>query len=137
MDLVKQALVHQEKELLPKLKDVAAAVEQHGVFSTQDILTQLKDSEDLEETYKHFDSSLERHQLETQHQQIRQDKVDAKTTDEIFTAISREHEFFKSLDGNIQYRQINNQYINYSQQAIEHEERELLPKLKDVAAAVE
>uniref|UniRef100_UPI002115AF72 hypothetical protein n=1 Tax=Rickettsia sp. TH2014 TaxID=1967503 RepID=UPI002115AF72 len=103
VDLVQQALGHQEKELLPKLKDVAAVVEQHGVLSTQDILAQLKDSKDLEETYKHFESSLERHQLETQHQQIRQDKVDAKTTDEMLTAIGREHEFFKSLDGKLKY----------------------------------
>ncbi len=98
-----QAREHEESELLPKLKDVAAAVEQHGVLSTQDILAQLKDSKDLEETYKHFDSSLERHQLETQHQQIKQDKVNAKTTDEMLTAISREHEFFKSLDGKLKY----------------------------------
>jgi hypothetical protein len=98
-----QAIEHEERELLPKLKDVAAAVEQHGVLSTQDILAQLKDSKDLEEAYKHFDNSLERHQLETQHQQIRQDKVDAKNTDEMFTAISREHEFFKSLDGKLKY----------------------------------
>lgn len=55
------------------------------MFSTQDILAQLKDSNDLEETYKHFDSSLERHQLETQHQRIRQDKVDARTIDEMST----------------------------------------------------
>lgn len=103
VDLAEQALGHQEKELLPKLKDVAAVVEQHGVLSTQDILVQLKGSTDLAETYKHFDSSLERHQLETQHQQIRQDKVDSKTTDEMLTAISREHEFFKSLDGKLKY----------------------------------
>jgi len=103
VDPVKQALEHQEKELLPKLKDVAAVVEQHGALSTQDILAQLKDSKDLEEAYKHFDSSLERHQLETQHQQIRQDKVDAKTPDEMLIAISREHEFFKSLDGKLKY----------------------------------
>ncbi|WP_134820390.1 MobA/MobL family protein [Rickettsia conorii] len=103
VDLVEQALEYKEQELLPKLKDVVAAVEQHGVLSTQDILAELKDSKDLEETYKHFDSSLERHQLETQHQQIRQDKVDAKTTDEMLTAISREHEFFKSLDGKLKY----------------------------------
>ncbi|WP_341790059.1 hypothetical protein [Rickettsia endosymbiont of Polydrusus tereticollis] len=135
--LAKQALEHQEKQLLPKLKDVAAAVERNDVFSTQEILSQLKDSKDLEETYKHFDSNLERHQLATQHQAIQQDKVNAKTTDEMLTAISREHEFFKSLDGNIQYRQLNNQYINYSQQAIEYEEHALLPKLKDVAASVE
>lgn len=103
VDRVEQALEYKEQELLPKLKDVAAAVEQHGVFSTQDILAQLKDSKDLEETYKHFDSSLESHQLETKHQQIRQDKVDAKTTDEMLTAISREHEFFKSLNGKLKY----------------------------------
>jgi hypothetical protein len=136
-ELAEQALEHQEKQLLPKLKDVVAAVERNNVFATADILAELKGSKDLEATYKHFDSSLERHQLETQHQNIRQDKVDAKTTDEMLTAISREHEFFKSLDGNIQYRQTNDQYINYSQQAIEHEERALLPKLKDVVSAVE
>ncbi len=136
-ELAEQALEHQAKQLLPKLKDVVASLERNNVFTTADILAQLKDSKDLEATYKHFDSSLERHQLETQHQRIRQDKVDAKTTDEMLTAISREHEFFKSLDGNIQYRQANNQYIHYSQQAIEHEERELLPELKDVVAAVE
>ena len=136
-ELAEQAFEHQAKQLLPQLKDVVAAVERNNVFATADILAQLKDSKDLEATYKHFDSSLERHQLETQHQNIRQDKVDAKTTDEMLTAISREHEFFKSLDGNIQYRQTNDQYINYSQQAIEHEERALLPKLKDVVLAVE
>jgi ATP-dependent exoDNAse (exonuclease V) alpha subunit len=103
VDLVKQALEHQEKQLLPKLKDVVVAVEQHGVLCTQDILSQLKGSKDLEATYKHFDSSLERHQLENQHQQIRQDKVDAKTTDEMLTVISREHAFFKSLDGKLKY----------------------------------
>lgn len=103
VDLAKQALGHQEKELLPKLKDVVAAVEQHGVLSTQDILAELKGSKDLEATYEHFDSSLESNQLETQHKQIKQDKVDAKTTDEMLTAISREHEFFKSLDGKLKY----------------------------------
>ncbi|WP_103897030.1 MobA/MobL family protein [Rickettsia fournieri] len=103
MDLAEQALEYKEQELLPKLKDVVAAVERNNVFATADILTQLKDSKDLAATYKHFDSSLERHQLETQHQKIRQDKVDAKTTDEMLTAISREHEFFKSLDGKLKY----------------------------------
>ncbi|MCX4084207.1 DUF6371 domain-containing protein [Rickettsia hoogstraalii] len=103
VDLAEKALEYKEHELLPKLKDVAAAVEQHGVFSTQDILAELKGSKDLEKIYKHFDSSLERHQLETKHQQIRQDKVDAKTPDEMLTAISREHEFFKSLDGKLKY----------------------------------
>ncbi|WP_342225261.1 hypothetical protein [Rickettsia endosymbiont of Urophora cardui] len=103
VDLVEQALEYREQELLPKLKDVVAAVERNNVFATSDILAELKDSQDLEETYKHFDSNLERHQLETQHQQIRQDKVDAKTIDEMLTAISREHEFFKSLDGNLKY----------------------------------
>ncbi|MFP3011437.1 MAG: MobA/MobL family protein [Rickettsia sp.] len=103
VDLVEQSLEYKEQELLPKLKDVAVAVEKHGVLSTQDILAELKDSKDLEETYKHFDSSLERHQLETQHQAIQQDKVDAKTTDEMLTAISREHEFFKSLNGKLKY----------------------------------
>jgi hypothetical protein len=103
VDLAEQALGHQEKELLPKLKDVVAALERNNVFATSDILAQLKDNKDLEATYKHFDSSLERHQLETQHQQIRQDKVDAKTADEMLTAISREHEFFKSLDGKLKY----------------------------------
>lgn len=91
--LAEQALEHQAKQLLPKLKDVVAAVERNNVFTTSDILAQLKDSKDLEATYKHFDSSLERHQ----------DKVDAKTTDEMLTAISREHEFFKSLDGKLKY----------------------------------
>lgn len=103
VDLAEKALEYKEHELLPKLKDVVESAEQYGVFSTQDILAQLKDSKDLEETYKHFDSSLESHQLETQHQQIIQDKVDAKTTDEMLTAISREHEFFKSLDGKLKY----------------------------------
>ncbi|MGX6960792.1 MAG: MobA/MobL family protein [Rickettsia endosymbiont of Pentastiridius leporinus] len=103
VDLVEQALEYKEHELLPKLKDIATAVENNNVFATADILAQLKDSKDLEETYKHFDSSLERHQLETQHKQIKQDKVDAKTTDEMLTAISREHEFFKSLDGKLKY----------------------------------
>lgn len=102
-ELAEQALEHQEKQLIPKRKDVAAAVEHHNVFATEDILAELKGSKDLEKTYKHFDSNLERHQLETQHQQIRQDKVDAKTTDEMLTAISREHEFFKSLDGKLKY----------------------------------
>ncbi|MCC8419304.1 MAG: hypothetical protein LN590_07335 [Rickettsia endosymbiont of Glossina mortisans submortisans] len=101
--LAEQALEHQAKQLLPKLKDVVAALERNNVFTTSDILAQLKGSTDLAETYKHFDSSLEHHQLETQHQQIRQDKVDAKTTDEMLTAIGREHEFFKSLDGKIKY----------------------------------
>lgn len=136
-ELVEQALEYQEKQLLPKLKDVISEVENNNIFATTDILAQLKDSKDLEAPYKHFDSSLERHKLETQHQKIIQDKVDAKTAYEMLTAISREHEFFKSLDGNIQYRQANNQYINYSQQAIEHEKHELLPKLKDVVSAVE
>ncbi|MCZ6909825.1 MAG: hypothetical protein O7C56_01780, partial [Rickettsia endosymbiont of Ixodes persulcatus] len=102
-DLAQQALEHKEQELLPKLKDIAAAVEQHGVFSTQDILVQLKNSKNLEETYKHFDSSLEGYQLETQYQMIQQDKAHAKTIDEMLTAISREHEFFKSLDGKLKY----------------------------------
>lgn len=102
-ELAEQALEYKEKQLLPKLKDVVLAVERNNVFTTSDILAQLKDSKDLEATYKHFDSSLERHQLEIQHQQIRQDKVDAKTTDEMLTAISREHEFFKSLDGKLKY----------------------------------
>ncbi|WP_231569359.1 AAA family ATPase [Rickettsia endosymbiont of Ixodes pacificus] len=101
-DLAQQALEHKEQELLPKLKDIAA-VEQHGVFSTQDILVQLKNSKNLEETYKHFDRSLESYQLETQYQMIQQDKAHAKTIDEMLTAISREHEFFKSLDGNLKY----------------------------------
>ncbi|WP_241760973.1 toprim domain-containing protein, partial [Rickettsia endosymbiont of Ixodes scapularis] len=136
-ELAEQALKHQEKQIIPKLKDVVAAVERNKVFATSDILAALKGNKDLEETYQNFDSSLERHQLETQHQQIRQDKVNAKTTDEMLNAITREHEFFKSLDGNIQYRQTNDQYINYSQQAIEHEESALLPKLKDVVAVVE
>jgi len=57
----------------------------------QDMLAELKGSKDLEETYKHFDSSLERHQLETKHQAIQQEKENAKTTDEMLTAISREH----------------------------------------------
>ena len=98
-----QAIEYEEQALIPKLTDVAASVEQHGVFSPQEILAELKDSKDLEATYKHFDSNLERHQLETQHQQIRQDKVNAKTTDEMLTVISREHEFFKSLDGKLKY----------------------------------
>ncbi|AAY62313.1 unknown (plasmid) [Rickettsia felis URRWXCal2] len=103
VDLVEQALEYKEQELLPQLKDAAAEAEQHGVFSTQDILAELKGSKDLAETYKHFDSSLERHHLETQHQQIRKDKVDAKTTDEMLTTIRREHEFFKSLNGKLKY----------------------------------
>ncbi len=101
VELTQQALEHQEQQLLPRLKDVVVALEQHGVFSTQETLTQLKDSKDLGDTYKHFDSNLERHQLETQHQVIQQDKANAKTADEMLTAISREHEFFKSLDGNL------------------------------------
>ena len=135
--LAQQALEHQEQELLPKLKEVAAAVEQHGVFAISDVLAQLKHSTSLEDTYKHFDSSLERHQLETQHQVIQQDKANANTADEMLAAISCEHEFFKSIDGNIQYSQLNNQYINYSKQTIEYEEQALLPRLKDVVAAVE
>ncbi|MCZ6902680.1 MAG: hypothetical protein O7C58_00145 [Rickettsia endosymbiont of Ixodes persulcatus] len=103
VELAEQALEHQEQQLLPKLEDVAAAVERNYVFSTQDILAQLKDSKNLEETYKHFDSSLERHQLETQHQMVQQDKANAKTSDEMLVAISREHEFFKSLDGKLKY----------------------------------
>lgn len=34
---------------------------------------------------------------------IQQDQVNAKTADEMLTAISCEHEFFKSLDGNLKY----------------------------------
>ncbi|ARD88220.1 hypothetical protein A3305_07605 (plasmid) [Rickettsia amblyommatis] len=45
--------------------------------------------------------SLARHQLETQHQVMQQDKVKAKTADEMLTAVSREHEFYKSLDGSL------------------------------------
>ncbi|BBJ31058.1 hypothetical protein RAS_01670 [Rickettsia asiatica] len=101
--LSQQALEYKAQELLPKLKEVAAAVEHNYVFSTQDILAQLKDSKNLEDTYKHFDSNLERHQLENQHQVIQQDKANAKTADEVLTAISREHEFFKSLDGKLKY----------------------------------
>lgn len=89
--------------MIPKLTDVVASVEQHRVFSPQEILAELKDSKDLEATYKHFDSNLERHQLETQHQKIIHDKVSAKTIDEMLTVISREHEFFKSLDGKLKY----------------------------------
>ncbi|KJW02640.1 hypothetical protein REIP_0652 [Rickettsia endosymbiont of Ixodes pacificus] len=102
-ELAQQALEHKEQELLPRLKDVVAAVEYNGVFSTQDILDKLKNSKHLEDTYKYFDSSLERHQLETNHQVIQQDKEKAKTTDEMLSAISREHEFFKSLDGWLKY----------------------------------
>lgn len=47
--------------------------------------------------------TVPRHQLETQHQKIIHDKVSAKTADEMLTAISREHEFFKSLDGKLKY----------------------------------
>ncbi|KJW01698.1 hypothetical protein REIP_1838 [Rickettsia endosymbiont of Ixodes pacificus] len=46
---------------------------------------------------------------------IQQDKAHAKTIDEMLTAISREHEFFKSLDGilNTQSNMIVVYYLRY------------------------
>ncbi|HJD66732.1 MAG TPA: toprim domain protein, partial [Rickettsia endosymbiont of Bembidion nr. Transversale] len=43
-ELAQYAIKQKEQQLLPRLKDVVASVEQHGVFSPQEILAELKDS---------------------------------------------------------------------------------------------
>ncbi|ALA62319.1 hypothetical protein A3305_07610 (plasmid) [Rickettsia amblyommatis] len=54
----------------------------------------------------------------------------------MFVALEKEHEFFVALDGNIKYTTFNYKFVELAQQALEHKEQELLPRLKEVVAVV-
>ena len=84
-----------------------------------------------------IERASERKTLIEHTEQIRQDKLDAKTVSEIFVALEKDQKFLVSLNGSIKYTTYNYEFVDLVKQALEYKEQELLPKFKDVVAAVE
>ncbi|MCZ6925876.1 MAG: hypothetical protein O7D30_11770, partial [Rickettsia endosymbiont of Ixodes persulcatus] len=70
-------------------------------------------------------------------EQIKHEILLSKTASEVFVALEKDQKFFVALNGNIKYRTFNYEFQDLAQQALEHKEQELLPKLKDISMAVE
>lgn len=81
--------------------------------------------------------SWSREQFKLHQAQIKHEISLSKTVSEVFVALEKDQKFSVALNGNIKYEIFNSQFQELVQQALEHKEQELLPRLKDVVAAVE
>ncbi|MEA0971258.1 putative conjugal transfer protein TraH [Candidatus Megaera venefica] len=105
-ELIDLAYAQKSDQVVKKLDISIRCALTSGIKTSDEIVSELKNSGDFKSTYIALEKALEIHHVQTNLSNFAQEKLEAKLPEEIISVLSKEQSFLAELKGNLQYKDI-------------------------------
>jgi Ti-type conjugative transfer relaxase TraA len=122
-----------EDNSLGDLKDISNQALQSGAKTKDELISDLQQVTDLKEAYIKLDKDVESHYIRSTLDGFKEEKQEAKTSDEVLSIIGKEQEFLSGLYGNIKYPEQHIDIVDKCELAHKQKEDNSLGDLKNIS----
>ena len=122
-EAIELAYTQKSDQIVKKLNESVERVLTSGIKTSDEIVSELKNSGDLKSTYINLEKALEVRHIQTNLSNFAQEKLEANSPQEIISVLSKEQSFLAELKGSLQYRDIHATVKELTKSAVEHYDR--------------
>jgi Ti-type conjugative transfer relaxase TraA len=126
----------QKKNIINGLSKAVEYLLEHKLKTDEEIVSILQQTTNLDTTYSTLDKLCKSHHTETNLELFRDEKEQAKSLEELFNTIQKEHSFLKDLNKNNKYARSDENLLSLMAKARSAQQDNIISKLQELTKDV-